>query len=127
MISGNATIRNAVTATKEGAYDFTEKPISKEKLLISIKHALQNRTQQKENVELRKQVAGNYEIIGESAAVKDVLNQIAKVAPTNGLVLITGESGTVKGVDRSRHSRKYLSKRWPVYQSELCCHSGRAD
>jgi len=127
MISGNATIRNAVTATKEGAYDFIEKPISKEKLLISIKHALQNRTQQKENVELRKQVAGNYEIIGESAAVKDVLNQIAKVAPTNGRVLITGESGTGKELIARAIQENSSRKRWPIYQSELCCHSGRTD
>jgi len=83
-------------ATKEGAFDFIEKPISKEKLLISIQNALKNRTLQKENLELRQQVAGKYEMIGQSRAMKEVLEQIAKVAPTPGRVLISGESGTGK-------------------------------
>ncbi len=96
MVSGNATLQNAVTATREGAYDFIEKPISKEKLLISIKNALQNRTLAKENVELKKQISGSFEMVGESHAMQEILDQIAKVAPTNGRVLITGESGTGK-------------------------------
>ena len=96
MISGQATVQNAVTATKEGAYDFIEKPISKEKLLISVENALKNRRLLRENLELRRQVAGKYEMIGESRAMKEVLDQIAKVAPTNGRVLIFGESGTGK-------------------------------
>ncbi|MFQ5651064.1 MAG: sigma-54-dependent transcriptional regulator [bacterium] len=96
MISGNATVQNAVTATKEGAYDFIEKPLSKEKLLISIKNALQNRTLQRENLALRQQIRGSYEMVGESRAMKEILDQIAKVAPTPGRVLITGESGTGK-------------------------------
>ena len=96
MVSGHATVQNAVTATKEGAYDFIEKPISKEKLLISIKNALENSTLQKENIELKKQLTGKFEMVGESKAMKEILEQIAKVAPTNGRVLITGESGTGK-------------------------------
>ncbi|MCH7680203.1 response regulator, partial [candidate division KSB1 bacterium] len=54
MISGNATLQNAITATKEGAFDFIEKPITKEKLLISISNALQSRTLEKENIEIKK-------------------------------------------------------------------------
>ncbi|MFQ5750389.1 MAG: sigma-54-dependent transcriptional regulator, partial [bacterium] len=96
MVSGHATVQNAVAATKEGAYDFIEKPISKEKLLLSIKNALKNRSLQKENLELRQQVTGKYEMIGQSRAMKEILQQIAKVAPTNGRVLIYGESGTGK-------------------------------
>ncbi len=96
MVSGHATVQNAVTATKDGAFDFIEKPISKEKLLISIKNALKNRRLQKENLELRQQVTGKYEMIGQSHAMKDILEQISKVAPTNGRVLIYGESGTGK-------------------------------
>ena len=96
MIWGYATVQNAVTATKEGAYDFIEKPISKEKLLIAIQNALQNRNLKRENVKLRQQMAGKYEIIGKSTALKHVLEQISKVAPTNGRVLISGESGTGK-------------------------------
>ncbi len=96
MVSGNATVQNAVEATRQGAYDFIEKPISKEKLLLSMKNALDNRVLQKENIELRKQVSSNFEMIGESHALKEILQQIAKVAPTPGRVLITGESGTGK-------------------------------
>ncbi|MFQ5676193.1 MAG: sigma-54-dependent transcriptional regulator, partial [bacterium] len=96
MVSGQATVQNAVTATKEGAYDFIEKPITKEKLLISIKNALENRTLQQENLALKKELTGKYEMIGESRAMKEILEQISKVAPSNGRVLITGESGTGK-------------------------------
>jgi len=96
MISGNATLQNAITATKEGAFDFIEKPITKEKLLISINNALQSSTLQKENIELKKQLTGKFEMVGESRAMKEILEQISKVAPTNGRVLITGESGTGK-------------------------------
>ncbi len=96
MISGQATVQNAVAAVKEGAYDFIEKPISKEKLLIAIENALKNRRLQRENLELRQQVAGKYEMIGASRAMKEVREQIAKVAPTNGRVLIFGESGAGK-------------------------------
>ncbi len=96
MISGNATLQNAITATKEGAFDFIEKPITKEKLLISINNALQSSTLQKENIELKKQLTGKFEMVGESRAMKEILEQISKVAPTNGRVMITGESGTGK-------------------------------
>jgi len=96
MISGNATLENAVRATKEGAFDFIEKPISKEKLLLSIKNALLSKGLNEENLELRKQVAGKYEMVGESLAMQEVRRQIAQVAPTPGRVLITGESGTGK-------------------------------
>jgi two-component system nitrogen regulation response regulator NtrX len=96
MISGHASVQNAVTATKEGAFDFMEKPISKEKLLISINNALQNRSLQQENIALRKQITGKYEMVGDSPGMQNLLQQIAKVAPTNGRVLITGESGSGK-------------------------------
>lgn len=96
MISGHASVENAVTATKEGAFDFMEKPISKEKLLISIMNALKNQSLQQENIALKKQITGKYEMVGNSPAMQTLLQQIAKVAPTNGRVLITGESGTGK-------------------------------
>jgi len=96
MISGYATVQNAVATTKEGAYDFIEKPISKDKLLISIKNALKSHSLQKENLELRKHITDRYEMIGQSRAMQDILQQISKVAPTHGRVLIFGESGTGK-------------------------------
>ena len=96
MVSGHATVENAVRATKEGAYDFIEKPISKEKLLLSIKNALRSRSLQQENLQLKKRLSGGYELVGESPAMGAIFEQIRKVAPTNGRVLITGESGTGK-------------------------------
>ncbi|MFQ5641640.1 MAG: sigma-54-dependent transcriptional regulator [bacterium] len=111
MISGHATVQNAVTATKSGAFDFIEKPISKEKLLIAIKNAISSRKLQRENLELRQQVAGKYEMIGESRTMKDILEQIAKVAPTNGRVLISGESGTGKElIARAIHENSLRNK-----------------
>jgi two-component system nitrogen regulation response regulator NtrX len=96
IISGNATIQNAVTATREGAYDFIEKPISKDKLLISVKNALAQRQLAEENVRLRREVSGQHAMIGESAALQKIREQISRVAPTHTRVLILGESGTGK-------------------------------
>ncbi len=96
MISGNATLQNAVVATRKGAYDFIEKPISKEKLLLSIKNALRSKLLHQDNQALRKQVAGKFDMVGKSKAMQEILQQVSKVAPTPGRVLITGESGTGK-------------------------------
>lgn len=96
MVSGNATLQNAVESIKYGAYDFIEKPITKEKLLISLQNALKNESLQRENQALRKQLSGNMKMVGESKAMQEIREQIAKVAPTPGRVLITGDSGTGK-------------------------------
>lgn len=96
IISGNATIQNAVAATREGAYDFIEKPISKDKLLIAVKNALAQRQLAEENVRLRREVSGQYAMIGASAALEKIRAQISRVAPTHTRVLILGESGTGK-------------------------------
>jgi two-component system nitrogen regulation response regulator NtrX len=96
IISGYGTIENAVAATKQGAYDFIEKPIHKEKLLLTISNALKSRSLEKENVQLRKKISGRHRMIGKSPAMQSVLEQIRKVAPTEGRVLILGESGTGK-------------------------------
>jgi two-component system nitrogen regulation response regulator NtrX len=96
MISGNATIENAVSATKEGAYDFIEKPISKEKLLLTVKNALAQKQLAEENSRLRREVKSRFAMIGESPALRKVHEQLARVAPTLTRVLILGESGTGK-------------------------------
>ncbi len=96
IISGNATIENAVHATKEGAYDFIEKPVSKDKLLLTIKNALAQKQLAEENVRLQREVKGRFEMIGNSPALQKVHEQIARVAPTSTRVLILGESGTGK-------------------------------
>ena len=96
IISGYATIQNAVTATREGAYDFIEKPISKDKLLLAVKNALAQRRLAEENIRLRQEISGQFEMIGHSAELQQVREQIARVAPTHSRVLILGESGTGK-------------------------------
>jgi len=96
IVSGYGTVQNAMEATRHGAFDFIEKPISKEKLLVSIRRALEARDLRQENIELRRKLAGSVEMIGDSAAMQDIRKQIAKVSPTNGRVLILGESGTGK-------------------------------
>jgi two-component system nitrogen regulation response regulator NtrX len=96
MISGHGTIETAVRATKLGAYDFIEKPLSVDRLLILVKNAIDNRRLRVENRELRKQLQARNVIVGESVPMKALRQQISIMAPTNGRVLIYGESGTGK-------------------------------
>src|SRR5271168_1840137 len=96
MISGHGTIETAVRATKLGAYDFAEKPLSLEKMLILVKNAIEARRLRHENLDLRKQLQSKSVIVGDSVPMKALRQQIALMAPTNGRVLIYGESGTGK-------------------------------
>jgi len=96
MISGHGTIETAVRATKLGAYDFLEKPLSIEKTLIVIKNAIDAKRLREENRELKKQLIPRSVIVGESVPMKALRQQIQIMAPTNGRVLIYGESGTGK-------------------------------
>ncbi|MCX8057240.1 MAG: sigma-54 dependent transcriptional regulator [Ignavibacteria bacterium] len=96
MISAHASLGNAVEATKKGAYDFIEKPIDRDKLLITVRNAVQQSDLLQKNKQLKEKVESKYEIIGESEAIKNILETIKKVAPTNSRVLITGENGTGK-------------------------------
>jgi two-component system, NtrC family, nitrogen regulation response regulator NtrX len=96
MISGHGTIETAVRATKLGAFDFLEKPLSLEKTLILVKNAIAARKLRGENRELKRQLRGQDMIVGDSIPMKALRQQIALMAPTNGRVLIYGESGTGK-------------------------------
>src|ERR1700692_3368795 len=96
MISGHGTIETAVRATKLGAYDFLEKPLSIDKTLILVKHAIDAKQMRQENRELKKQLTPRSVIEGESVPMKALRQQILLMAPTNGRVLIYGESGTGK-------------------------------
>ena len=104
MISGHSTIATAVTATKLGAYDFIEKPLSLEHILLTARNALSHRRLEQANDLLRHQLEERFNIVGESIPIKAVRKQIAIVAPTNSRVLIYGESGTGKElVSRNIH------------------------
>lgn len=106
MISGHGTIKIAVEATKYGAYDFLEKPPDLNRLLISIRNALKNSELHQENRQIRQELHGVVEIIGESSAIRSVKRMIEKVAPSDSRVLITGENGTGKElVARSLHNK----------------------
>ncbi len=96
VISGHGNVQNAVRAIKLGAYDFLEKPLSRDKVLLAVSRALQTQELAAENRDLKQQIESRYEMVGTSDALTDIRNQIARVAPTNGRVLILGESGTGK-------------------------------
>ncbi len=96
MMSGNATIETAVQATKSGAHDFVEKPLSGDKLLLTVENALKFAKLRNENQKLRGRVAMDFAMIGRGAAMRAIFDKVAKTAPTTGRVLITGENGTGK-------------------------------
>lgn len=96
MISGHGKIETAVRATKLGAFDFIEKPLSLEKTILAIKNALHYLRLEKENRRLRAELEQRYQILGDSVPMKALRQQIALTAPTSGRVLIYGESGTGK-------------------------------
>lgn len=96
MISGHANIETAVKTTKLGAYDFIEKPLSLDKVLITAEHALENKRLLEENNALRVKALARYEIIGKSLVIQSMKNDIKRVGPSNSWVLITGENGTGK-------------------------------
>jgi two-component system nitrogen regulation response regulator NtrX len=96
MISGHGSIESAVRATKLGAFDFIEKPLSLDKTLLVVKNALHQFQLQEENRLLREQIEQKYVMIGDSVPMQALRQQIAFAAPTNGRVLIYGENGTGK-------------------------------
>jgi DNA-binding NtrC family response regulator len=96
MISAHGTIETAVEATKKGAFDFIQKPPDLNRLLITIRNALEKKELVQETKQLRKKVNKAYDIIGESPQIQDIKATISKVAPTDARVLVTGENGTGK-------------------------------
>ncbi len=96
MISGHGSIETAVRATKLGAFDFVEKPLSLEKTLLVVKNALHQHHLEVENRLLKEQIERNYVMIGDSVPMQALRQQIEFAAPTNGRVLIYGENGTGK-------------------------------
>ena len=96
MISGHGTIQTAVEATQRGAYDFLEKPLDTDRILLTLRHALEQAELESENVRLRATLGDKYAIAGESPAIHRLVEVIDKVAPTAARVLITGENGSGK-------------------------------
>ena len=96
MISGHGTIDTAVEATRKGAYDFLEKPLDTDRLLVTLRRALELRGLTQSVVDLRSQIESRYEIVGTSYPIKQVLERVERVGPTDARVLVTGENGTGK-------------------------------
>jgi two-component system, NtrC family, nitrogen regulation response regulator NtrX len=119
MMSGHGTIETAVKATKLGAYDFIEKPLSLEKVLLSINNALDYSRLEEEVSLLREKAQDRYKITGEGGAINLLKEQIRVVAPTNAWVLISGENGT--GKELVAHTIHRLSKRSQMPLVEVNC------
>jgi len=96
MMSGHGNVETAVEATRHGAYDFIEKPLSISKLLLTIKHAIETSSLQQENLQLHHATSSVLEPIGKSKIISELRNQIARIAKHDAPVLICGESGTDK-------------------------------
>src|SRR5437016_5345350 len=106
MVSGHGDISTAVECTKRGAFDFLEKPLNRDKLLLSVRNAVRQQKLEEEVGELREREARDYQLVGESSSMRDLKSQIELAAPTKATVLITGESGTGKElVAREIHRR----------------------
>lgn len=106
MISGHGNIETAVNATKLGAFDFIEKPLSLEKTILTVQNAIRTRELERVNRQLNRQLSEEYAMVGDSITMRALRKQIAIVAPTDGRVLISGESGTGKElVARAIHAQ----------------------
>ena len=104
IMSGHGTIETAVKATRLGAFDFIEKPLSLEKVILVVNHALEMVRLEEENLFLKQKVSHEYELTGQSGPIQDLMEMIGIVAPTNAWILIMGENGTGKElVARSIH------------------------
>src|SRR6202022_3362475 len=111
MISGHGTIETAVRATKLGAFDFIEKPLSLEKIIVLVRNAVQQRRLEAENTTLRSELSDSYQVLGDGVPMKALRQQIAVTAPSHGRVLIYGESGTGKElVARALHAASLRAK-----------------
>ena len=119
MISGHGTIETAREATRRGAYDFLEKPLDTDRLLVTFRRALELKGLTESMAELRSQVESRYEIVGNSLPIRRVLERIEKVAATDARILISGENGTGKElVARAIHR---LSSRSDTVFIEVNC------
>ena len=112
MISGHGTIQTAVESTQLGAYDFLEKPLDTDRILVTLRNALQHLDLRDENLSLKAQVQSRFEIVGASYAIRALTDRIEKVAGTPARVLITGENGTGKElVARAIHTQSPRAKK----------------
>jgi two-component system, NtrC family, nitrogen regulation response regulator NtrX len=112
IISAHGSIENAIKATKLGAFDFIEKPVDRDKLLISVRNAVDQTNLILENKEIKRSLSGSDQILGNSKPIRNILDLIEKVAPLDTRVLITGDNGTGKElVARAIHNQSLRKDR----------------
>ena len=121
MISGHGTIDTAVECIKKGAYDYISKPFDLNRLLVTVRNALDKSNLVTETKILKKKVSQKYEMIGESKAIVHIKDMIERVAPSDARVLITGENGTGKELVAHWLHEKVID-RASIYRSQLCCY-----
>lgn len=111
MISGHGTVQTAVDSTKRGAFDFLEKPLHRDRVLLSIRNALSQNKLRRECQDLRRKAEKRYDLIGNHESMKNLWKDIQKIAPTNTTILIHGESGTGKElIARAIHNQSLRVK-----------------
>jgi two-component system nitrogen regulation response regulator NtrX len=126
MISGHGTITDAMQATRLGAFDFIEKPFTSERVLVTVAKGLEVRELRQENRELKLAMESKYEIVGQSPALRKVLESVKRAAPTNATVLLLGESGVGKELvartihrNSSRASQRFIQVNCAAIPEEL--------
>jgi two-component system nitrogen regulation response regulator NtrX len=126
MISGHGTIATAVEATQRGAFDFLEKPLDTDRLLVTVRNALAHAELMDENLRLKEATGSRFTMVGDSPALQSVRDLIAKVGPTSARVLITGENGTGKELvaralhdESPRRDRAFIEVNCAAIPSEL--------
>jgi two-component system nitrogen regulation response regulator NtrX len=122
IISGHGNIETAVRATKLGAFDFIEKPLSIEKTVLTVRNALRQQRLELINADMAAALAREYTMVGESVAMRALRKQISIVAPTDGRILIYGESWTGKN-GCACNSLRVASGSSAFYRSQLGCDS----
>src|SRR5437868_2974334 len=116
MVSGHADIQTAVECTKRGAFDFLEKPLNRDKLLLSVRNAVRTQKLEEQVDELREEKEREYKLVGDAAGMRDLREQIERAAPTKATVLIQGESGTGKELVAREIHRRSSRARMPFVQ-----------